>query len=178
MLLFRLVSIIALLSPTDLFMFISILNDDGTFKDYVSWSESFDNIPSHHNFLAYCNNETDITTIYEITNMLFRIELNVNKSIGDGKVITDAKWNKSVEELTTIKDATQLNIENDIAIWEVVSNIMAFPSKDSDQAHEELAYNKQKIVRRKTSKGKVSLSLYCNFFYFFWGQCFFVVKFY
>ena len=54
----------------------------------------------------------------------------MNKSVGDSKAITDAKWNKSLEELTTIKDATWLDIENDITIWEVISDIKAFPSED------------------------------------------------
>ena len=38
----------------------SILNEDGTLKDWVSWSDSFDNILSHLRFLVYCNNETYI----------------------------------------------------------------------------------------------------------------------
>ena len=49
----------------------SILNEDGTLKDKVSWSKSFDIILSHPRFLAYCNSETHITTIYEMIDMLF-----------------------------------------------------------------------------------------------------------
>ena len=64
--------------------------------------------------------------------MLFRIELSINKLVGDNTTITDAKWKRRIGELTTIKDATWPNIENDITIWEVVIEIKAFPSKDSD----------------------------------------------
>ena len=56
----------------------------------------------------------------------------MNKLVGDSMNITNAKWNKNLEELTTIKDATWLDIENDIAIWEVVADIKAFPFEDSD----------------------------------------------
>ena len=110
----------------------SILNDDGTLKDWVSWLKSFDNIISHPRFLAYYNNEIDVTTIYEITDMLFRIELNMNKSVGDSQAITYAKWKKIVEELTTIKDATWLDIKNNITIWDVIADIKSFPFEDND----------------------------------------------
>ena len=68
--------------------------------------------------------------------MLFKIELYMNKQVGDNKTIAYAKWNKSIKELTSVKDATQLDIENDIAIWEVVVDIKAFPFEHSDQAKE------------------------------------------
>ena len=109
-----------------------ILNEGGALKDQVAWSDSFDKILDHPRFLAYTNNGTDVSTIYDIIDMLFRIELYMNKSVGDSKAITDAKWNKCIKELTTIKDATWLDIENDIAIWEVIADIKDFPSEDSD----------------------------------------------
>ena len=61
----------------------------------------------------------------------------MNKLVGDSRAITYAKWNKCINELTTIKDATWLDIENDIAIWEVVVDIKAFLVEDSNRAHEE-----------------------------------------
>ena len=84
----------------------SILNEDGTLKDWASQFNSFDNILSHPRFLAYCNNDIDITTSYEMIYMLFSIELNMNKLVGDSKAITDSKWNKSTKDLTAVKDAT------------------------------------------------------------------------
>ena len=76
----------------------------------------------------------------------------MNKSVGNSKVITDAKWNKGMEELTIVKDASQLDIENDIAIWEVAADIKAFPFEDSDQAQEKLAYEKQKQSEKEEFK--------------------------
>ena len=64
--------------------------------------------------------------------MLFRIELNMNKLVGDSKAIIDAEWNKCIEELNTIKDATWPNVDIDITIWEVIANIKAFPTDDSE----------------------------------------------
>ena len=64
--------------------------------------------------------------------MLFRIEINMNKSVRESKAITNAKWNKCLEELNTIKDATWLDIDTDIAIWEVIADIKAFPVDESE----------------------------------------------
>ena len=83
-------------------------------------------------FIAYTNNETDVSTVYDIIDMLFRIEINMNKSVGDSKVITDAKWNKCLEELNTIKEATWPYIDTDITIWEAIADIKAFPADESE----------------------------------------------
>ena len=109
-----------------------IFEEDGTLKDWVAWSNSFDKILDHPRFIAYTNNETDVSTVYDIIDMLFRIEINMNKSVGDSKAITDAKWNKCVEELNMIKEATWLDIDIDIAIWEVIASIKAFPVDESE----------------------------------------------
>ena len=82
--------------------------------------------------MAYTNNETNVSTIYDIIDMLFRIEINMKKSVGDSKAITDAKWNKCLEELNTMKDATWPDIDTDIAIWEVIADIKAFPIDESE----------------------------------------------
>ena len=101
-------------------------------KDWVAWSNSFDKILDHPRFVAYKNNETDVLIVYDIIDMLFRIELNMNNSIGDSKAITDAKWNKCLEELNTIKDATWPNVDTNIAILEVIADIKAFPTDESE----------------------------------------------
>ena len=72
----------------------------------MSWLDSFDNILSHPRFLAYYNNDTNITTIYEIIHMLFRIELSMKKLVGDSKATIDAKWNKSMEDFIFVKVVT------------------------------------------------------------------------
>ena len=91
-----------------------ILDEGGALKDWVAWSNYFDKILDHPRFLAYTNNETNVSTIYDIIDMLFRIELNMNMSVGDRKAITDAKWNKCLEEINTIKDATWPNVDIEI----------------------------------------------------------------
>ena len=82
--------------------------------------------------MAYTNNETDVSTIFDIVDMLFRIELNMNSSVGDSKEINDAKWNKCLEELKMIKDATWPNVDMDIAIWEVIVDVKAFLANESE----------------------------------------------
>ena len=115
-----------------------ILEEGGALKDWVAWSDSFDKILDHPRFIAYTNNETDVSTVYDIIDMLFRIEINMNKSVGDSKAITDAKWNKCLEELNTIKDATWPDIDIDISIWEVIADIKAFPADESEKIYREI----------------------------------------
>ena len=83
-----------------------ILEEGGALKDWLARSDSFDKILDHPRFIAYTNNETDVSTVYDIIDMLFRIEININKSVRDSKAIIDAKWNKCLEELNTVKEAT------------------------------------------------------------------------
>ena len=109
-----------------------ILDEGGELKDWVVWSESFDKILDHPRFRAYTNNEIGVSIVYDVIDMLCKIELNMNKSVGYSKAVTDAKWNKCIEELTTIKDATWPNVDIDIAIWEVIADIKAFPADDSE----------------------------------------------
>ena len=82
--------------------------------------------------MAYTHNEMDVSIVYDIIDMLFRIELNMKKSVGYSKAIIDAKWKKCIEELNTIKDDTWLDVDNDIPIWEVILDIKAFPIDDSE----------------------------------------------
>ena len=109
-----------------------ILDEGGALKDWVAWSDSFDKILDHPRFIAYTINKTDVSTVYDIIDMLFRIELNMNKSVGDSKRITNAKWNKCLEELNTIKDATWPNVDTDISIWEVIVDIKSFLVDESE----------------------------------------------
>ena len=63
----------------------TILDEVGALKEYVTWLDSFDKILDHPRFLAYTNNETNVSIVYDIINMLFRIELNMNKLVKDNK---------------------------------------------------------------------------------------------
>ena len=109
-----------------------ILDEGGALGDQVAWLDSFDKILDHPKFWAYTHDETNVSTVYDIIEMLFIIELNMNKSVGDSKAIIDAKWNKCIEELNTIKDATWPNVDTNIAIWEVIVDIKSFPTDDNE----------------------------------------------
>ena len=65
--------------------------------------------------------------------------LTMNRLVWDSKAIIDAKWNKCLEELNTIKDATRLDVDTNIAIWEVITDIKAFPIDDSEWTYEEIS---------------------------------------
>ena len=62
--------------------------------------------------------------------ILFKIEANMPKVTIEVKAIIDAKWTKCLEDLDTIKNATWLDIELDIVIWELIGNIKALPSQE------------------------------------------------
>ena len=63
---------------------------------------------------------------------LFTIESDMRKVIGELKSITNTKWNKYLEELDALGDATWPYVDTDISIWEVISNTKAIPSVDND----------------------------------------------
>ena len=56
----------------------------------------------------------------------------MNKVVANRREITNAKWNKSMDELTIVRDATWLDRDIDIAILEAIADIKAIPSGDSD----------------------------------------------
>ena len=56
----------------------------------------------------------------------------MNKLVLESKAIIDAKWSKSLDKLTTVRDATWPDVDIDIIIWEVIVDIKAIPSADSD----------------------------------------------
>lgn len=62
-----------------------ILDANGVIKELQEWSSSFEDILRHPWFVAYCNNETDVTTIYDMIEFLFRIELDMSKVTGELK---------------------------------------------------------------------------------------------
>lgn len=64
--------------------------------------------------------------------LLYKIELEMGKVIAEVKAITDAKWNKCLDELNTIRDVTWPDIDTYISIWEVIAGIKALPSGDCD----------------------------------------------
>ena len=96
-----------------------------------AWSNSFYVILEHAKFMAYCNSEIDVTTIYDMVYILYKVELDMNKVVAKRKAIMDAKWSNCLDEFNTIKDATWLDVDTDISIWEAIANIKAIPLGDS-----------------------------------------------
>lgn len=109
-----------------------ILTEEKTVKGWEGWSDSFDRILEHPLFLSFHHDETDVTWVYDIIDDMYKVEADMNKFVLEGRAITDAKWNKSIEELKGIESATQLDIEIDVEIWEVVVGIKVFLGGDSD----------------------------------------------
>lgn len=84
----------------------SILIEKRIVKGWEGWSDSFDMILEHRFFLSFFHDEVDVTWVYEIIDHLYRVELDIDKFILEGKVVIDAKWNECIDELKGIKDAT------------------------------------------------------------------------
>jgi hypothetical protein len=113
--------------------FASILSSDGAVNDWDNWSQSFDIILRHPKFVSFCNKENDISTVYELMDELYKVETDLNKFITEGRAITDAKWQKCIDEFQGVKAATWPDIDTDIEIWEAVAGVRALPTGgDSD----------------------------------------------
>ena len=110
----------------------NILNENGGVKEWQERSSSFDDFLRHVRFVSYCNNESDVSTVCYMVDLLYKIESEVGKVNVEVKAIIDVKWNKRLDELNTITGATWPYIEIDIVIWEVMVGIKTLPFKDSD----------------------------------------------
>ena len=56
--------------------------------------------------MAYYNDEVDIVVVYDLIDMLYKLELEMGKITIEVKAIIDAKWTKYLEEINGIRDAT------------------------------------------------------------------------
>ena len=57
----------------------------------------------------------------------------MSRVLGEVKYILDYKWNKCIDELNAVRDATCLQIDIDMVIWELIADIKALPSWEDDQ---------------------------------------------
>ena len=57
----------------------SIMDENGSIREWKEWSSYFDDILKHPRFVAYCNNETDVTTVYDMIDLFYKIELDMGK---------------------------------------------------------------------------------------------------
>jgi hypothetical protein len=116
-----------------LLFFSSILTPDKIVKDWDNWAESFDVILKHPKFVSFCNDDAEVSTVYELIDELYKVETDLNKFVAECKAITDAKWQKSVDEFKGVRTAVWPDIDTDIEIWEAVAGIKALPTGgDSD----------------------------------------------
>ena len=72
-------------------------------KDLNEWSNSFDHIVDLPQVVSIFQDDIDECLFNELVDTLFKIEIALNRFPIEGKVITDARWQKSVSELTTAK---------------------------------------------------------------------------
>lgn len=109
-----------------------IVIEEKIVKGWEGWSSSFDKILEHPLFLSFYNDEVDVTRVYDVIDDMYRVQSDLNNFFLEGKAITDAKWNKAVEELRGIENATWPDIEIDIEIWEAVAGIKVFLGGEDD----------------------------------------------
>jgi hypothetical protein len=110
----------------------TILNNEGYVKSWQEWSESFDLILDHPRFIAFSRGESSDQVVYDMIDMTYKIETDMNKITAEGKAITDAKWTKNISELEVVRNTTWPFVDTDIAIWEVIADIKAIPSVEDD----------------------------------------------
>lgn len=84
----------------------TILDGEGKIEDWFEWSSSFGNIPYHLKFLSYCNNEVSATSVYDMVDILYKLEVEMSKVATEVKAIIDAKWTKSLEDMDIIINVT------------------------------------------------------------------------
>ena len=67
-----------------------------------------------------------------MVDILYKLEVEMSKVDDEIKATIDTKWSNCLEELDTIRDVTWHDIDIDITIWEMVTDIKAFQTGDSD----------------------------------------------
>lgn len=112
--------------------FRKIIDDDNKLREWIEWSDSFENILKHWRLIAYSNKETDIDTIFNFIGILYKLEANINKIVIEVQYLIDAKRKKCLNELNMPREATFPDEELGISIWEVIVDIKEIPSRDSD----------------------------------------------
>ena len=70
---------------------------------------------NHSRSFVYYNEEVDIVVVFNLIDMLYKLESKMGKMIRKIKYIIDAKWRKCLEELNGIMDASCPNVDIDIA---------------------------------------------------------------
>lgn len=84
----------------------NIVDDDNTLREWQDGLDSFENIWKHERIFAYSNGETDIITNFDIVDILYKLEENMNKIVAKIRSLIDAKWNKCLNEMNKVRGAT------------------------------------------------------------------------
>ena len=62
-------------------LILTITDSDNKVKDWVEWSNSFDDILKHPRFMAYYNSEKYVIIVYDMVDIMYKIELDMNKIV-------------------------------------------------------------------------------------------------
>ena len=84
-------------------LILSVLHSSNQVRDLNEWSNSFDHIVDLPQVVSIFQGDIDECTFKELIDTLLKIETKMNRFIIEGKVITDARWQKSIGELTATK---------------------------------------------------------------------------
>ena len=71
------------------------MNNEGYVKSWQEWFESFDLILDHPRFLAFSRGESSAVVVYDMIDMTYKIEADMNKIIEEGKAITNVNGLKT-----------------------------------------------------------------------------------
>ena len=112
------------------FLMLSVIDSDGKVKDLNEWSGSFDHVINLPQVASIFQDDIDECAFNDLTDTLFKFETELNRFITEGKVITDARWHKSVSELTTVKEY-EWPTKREVIVWEAVAEIKSLPSESN-----------------------------------------------
>ena len=70
--------------------------------------------------------DTDEFSFNELIDTLFKVETEMNRFITKRKIVIDARWQKFVGELTTIKTC-EWQTKREVIVWEKIVEIKALP---------------------------------------------------
>lgn len=87
--------------------------------------------------------------------MLYKLELDMGKITVEVKAIIDAKQNKCLKELTSVREAKWPDVDTDITIWEVIVGIEPLPLGESDCAVKVIVRGRREKKKRQFKESNV-----------------------
>ena len=111
-------------------LIIYILDSNGKVKDLHEWSNSFDHIVDLPQVVSIFQDDIDEFIFNELVDTLFKIETDLNRFTTEGKVVTNARWQKLVNELATAKTC-EWPTKREFNVWERITKLKALPTGSS-----------------------------------------------